>query len=117
MWLLLCVGFLLLFFVFLFLFLFFFGGWEGVNRIHYSLPKEMNIFEYVDINLSQRSWWKSNQHFYPFLSKVAKHLLCIIPATSVPNERSFSTVGELVTAHRVSLLAEHVDMVVFLKNM
>ena len=57
------------------------------------------------------SLWKSNQHLYPFLSKVAKHLH--IPATSVPSDRVFSTAGDVVTAQRASLLPENVDMLVF----
>ena len=47
-----------------------------------------------------------------FLSKVAKHLLCI-PATRGPSERVCSTAGDVVTNQRVSLLSENVDMLVF----
>lgn len=60
-------------------------------------------------------WWKTNELQFPFLSKLAKALLCI-PATSVPSERVFSTAGDILTAQRASLKSKHVDMLLFLKK-
>uniref|UniRef100_A0A8B9H2A4 BED-type domain-containing protein n=1 Tax=Astyanax mexicanus TaxID=7994 RepID=A0A8B9H2A4_ASTMX len=63
------------------------------------------------------SWWKEHEHEYPQLSRVAKSFLCI-PGTSVSAERVFSTAGDIVTAQRSVLKAEHVDQLVFLhKNL
>lgn len=62
-------------------------------------------------------WWREHQQEYRQLSKVAKSLLCI-PGTSVAAERVFSTAGDIVTAQRSVLKAEHVDKLVFLhKNL
>lgn len=62
-------------------------------------------------------WWREHQQEYPQLSKVAKSLLCI-PGTSVAAEQVFSTAGDIVTAQRRVLKAEHVDKLVFLhKNL
>uniref|UniRef100_A0A1A8EXC3 HAT C-terminal dimerisation domain-containing protein n=1 Tax=Nothobranchius korthausae TaxID=1143690 RepID=A0A1A8EXC3_9TELE len=63
------------------------------------------------------SWWKNHEQDYPQLSKIAKSLLCI-PGTSVSAERVFSSAGDIVTAQRSLLKAEHVDQLVFLhKNL
>ena len=62
-------------------------------------------------------WWKTNEPFFPFTSKLARHYLAI-PATSVPSERVFSTAGDIVTASRSALSADNVDKLIFLaKNM
>ncbi len=42
-------------------------------------------------------------------------MLCI-PATSVPSERVFSTVGDILSAQQACLKAKHVDMIVFPKK-
>ena len=82
------------------------------------IEMEMKIYcakEPLELNGDPLGWWSSHQHMLPYLCKVARHLLCI-PATSVPSERVFSTAGDVVTAQRSCLSAEHVDMLVFLKT-
>ncbi|KAK3550638.1 hypothetical protein QTP70_001808 [Hemibagrus guttatus] len=54
-------------------------------------------------------WWKENAQMCPLLSSLAKAYL-IIPATSVPSERVFSTAGDTVNAQRSQLSPKHVDM-------
>ena len=57
-------------------------------------------------------WWRKNNEQFPTLSKLTKKLFCI-PATSVPSERVFSIVGNIVTKKRASLKPENVDMLIF----
>ena len=58
-------------------------------------------------------WWKRNAFRYPLLSNIARRYL-IIPATSVPSERVFSTAGHIANQKRACLLPENVTMLVFL---
>ncbi len=58
-------------------------------------------------------WWRNNQARYPLLSQLARRYL-IIPATSVPCERVFSTAGYIVSEKRSCLLPENVNKLVFL---
>uniref|UniRef100_A0A3B3DU20 BED-type domain-containing protein n=1 Tax=Oryzias melastigma TaxID=30732 RepID=A0A3B3DU20_ORYME len=60
-------------------------------------------------------WWKSQQHAFPLLSKLAHMHLCI-PGTSVAAERVFSTAGDIISAQRSSLTPEHADQLLFLKK-
>ncbi|KAJ8303649.1 hypothetical protein KUTeg_018759 [Tegillarca granosa] len=60
-------------------------------------------------------WWAENEHSFPLLSRLAKHILCI-PGTSVPSERVFSSTGDIVSAQRANLKPRHVDMLIFLKK-
>uniref|UniRef100_A0A8C2FJ66 HAT C-terminal dimerisation domain-containing protein n=1 Tax=Cyprinus carpio TaxID=7962 RepID=A0A8C2FJ66_CYPCA len=60
-------------------------------------------------------WWKSQQHVFPLLSKLAHMHLCI-PGTSVAAERVFSTAGDIISAQRSSLTPEHADQLLFLKK-
>lgn len=61
------------------------------------------------------TWWRQNNERYPSLAILAKKYLCI-PATSVPSEKVFSTVGDIVTAQRSQRKSEHVDRLIFLKK-
>ncbi|XP_045201083.1 E3 SUMO-protein ligase ZBED1-like [Mercenaria mercenaria] len=81
---------------------------------------QMEVIQYkseppVSLNDNPLQWWKQRELRFPFLSKLAKCLLCI-PATSVPSERVFSTAGDILTAQRASLKAKHVDKLIFLKK-
>ena len=58
-------------------------------------------------------WWKRNAFRYPLLSNIARRYL-IIPATSVPSERVFSTAGHIANQKQACLLPENVTMLVFL---
>ena len=52
-------------------------------------------------------------HGYPILSRLTRKHLCI-PATSVPTERAFSSVGNIVSSKRSCLHPDSVEMLVFL---
>lgn len=60
-------------------------------------------------------WWKSQEHVYPLLSKLAQMHLCI-PGTSVAAERVFSTAGDVISIQRSLLTPEHADQLIFLKK-
>lgn len=60
-------------------------------------------------------WWKSQEHRYPLLAKLAQRYLCV-PGTSVSAERIFSTAGDIITSQRSALTSEHADQLLFLKK-
>ena len=60
-------------------------------------------------------WWSNNEGHYPTVSKLARMYL-IVPATSVPSERIFSTAGLIVNQHRNCIKADNVDMLIFLNR-
>src|SRR3954453_12130175 len=70
---------------------------------------ENEVDEYLKLksvrNINPLSWWKSNEKRFPFLSKLSKELFGI-SATSVPSERLFSDVGNVITNKRNSLKPE-----------
>jgi len=71
----------------------------------------------ISVDEDPLAWWKSNEHKYPHIAKLAQRNLAV-QGTSVPSERVFSTAGDIVTASRSRLLAENVDKLIFLqKNM
>ncbi|XP_046567979.1 E3 SUMO-protein ligase ZBED1-like [Haliotis rubra] len=84
------------------------------EMIHNEL-KDYTGEECADVNTNPLKWWHVHDLKYPFLSKVAKYLLCI-PATSVPSERVFSTAGDIVTVQRATLAPDQVDKLIFLKR-
>ena len=59
------------------------------------------------------AWWKSNRYTYPHLSNVMMRYL-IIPASSVPSERVFSTAGNISNKTHHSLTGENTNLLVFL---
>ncbi|KAK0145706.1 Zinc finger BED domain-containing protein 1 [Merluccius polli] len=86
----------------------------------YTKAEEVNKFcgtPPIPLSEDPLSWWRTNEIMYPLLSKLGKRYFCI-PATSVSAERVFSTAGDIVTAQRSTLTAEHVDQLLFLhKNL
>ena len=60
-------------------------------------------------------WWNSKKNEFPIMSVLAKKYLCI-SATSVPSERLFSDVGNLITPSRNKLSPNTVSKIVFLKR-
>lgn len=60
-------------------------------------------------------WWKTQEHVYPLLSRLARRHLCV-PGTSVSAERVFSTAGDIISASRSALKSEHADQLLFLKK-
>ncbi len=81
--------------------------------------KENEVDVYLKLksskNVNPLSWWKVNEKKFPFLSKVSKEYFGIA-ATSVPSERLFSDVGNLITTKRSSLKPEKVEKLIFLKR-
>lgn len=60
-------------------------------------------------------WWKNNEKKFPILSKFSKEFFGV-SATSVPSERLFSDVGNVITNKRSSLKPEKVEKLIFLKR-
>ncbi|XP_051804464.1 E3 SUMO-protein ligase ZBED1-like isoform X2 [Acanthochromis polyacanthus] len=71
--------------------------------------------EPLPLSANPLSWWMKHEESYPLLARQAKHYLCV-PGTSVPSERAFSTVGDIITAKRSCLTPEHVDQLLFLQK-
>ena len=62
-------------------------------------------------------WWKQHEKKLSIVAKLTRKYLCAC-GTSVPSERTFSTVGHIVTDHRSRLAPENVNRLVFLaKNL
>lgn len=84
------------------------------------MREEVSLYKTVgciELDVDTPVWWKSNEHNYPHVAKLAKHYLAV-PATSVLSERVFSTAGDIVTASRSALTPDNVDKLIFLaKNM
>lgn len=60
-------------------------------------------------------YWKKMQGQFPWLSALAKSILCIL-ATSTPSERVFSIAGLVVTAKRSCLHPLRVHKIIFVHN-
>jgi hypothetical protein len=60
-------------------------------------------------------WWKMRQHVYPELSNVALKYVCVL-GTSVPSERVFSKMGEILTERRTRLKAKYVKQLIFING-
>lgn len=60
-------------------------------------------------------FWRRVAEQYPWLSRLAKKLLCI-PATSTPSERVFSVAGQVLRAKRSRLHPLTVDKVIFIHD-
>lgn len=60
-------------------------------------------------------YWKKMQGQFPWLSALAKSILCI-PATSTPSEKVFSIAGLVVTAKRSCLHPLRVHKIIFVHN-
>ncbi|KAK5862873.1 hypothetical protein PBY51_018226 [Eleginops maclovinus] len=59
------------------------------------------------------AFWKERS--LPLLSSLAKRYL-VVPGTSVPSERLFSTAGDIVSAERACLDPENVNVFLFLNK-
>ena len=80
--------------------------------------EEVTSYKAVDcISLDSNPllWWKTIEPKYPHVAKLAKRYL-VVPATSVPSKRVFSTAGDIVSAQRAVLSAHNVDKLIFLKK-
>ncbi|CAG8800074.1 24587_t:CDS:1, partial [Racocetra persica] len=61
------------------------------------------------------TWWRTNQKWFPVLSKLARKYLAI-SATLTASERLFSDAGNTMTEKRTSLLPTTFEHLVFLRN-
>ncbi|XP_078575681.1 E3 SUMO-protein ligase ZBED1-like [Branchiostoma floridae x Branchiostoma japonicum] len=73
-----------------------------------SLPRLLSTGDIV-------AFWKGKQDELPLLTMHARKYL-IVPGTSVPSERVFSTAGDIVKAERACLDPNNVNMLLFLKK-
>jgi hypothetical protein len=76
--------------------------------VYFSLPD-------LDFNFDPFTWWRDHKEQFPILSKLARIYLPA-PATSTPNERLFSSAGNLLTAKRTRLNPELFNRLMFLKQ-
>ena len=87
---------------------------------HYSVQQEQ-LETYIadnrvfDEKLDAIDFWVQNQEKYPDLSPIALDLL-VIPATSTPIERVFSTAGLVTAGKRNRLGAKRVEREVLIKK-
>ena len=91
---------------------------ETHNHLHLKelqTKKYKNNFVLICIDANREEnptrWWKSYYTQLPLLSTMA-HMHT--PATSVPSERAFSTVGNIVNVKHSCLLPENTNMLTFL---
>ncbi|XP_057333515.1 E3 SUMO-protein ligase ZBED1-like [Microplitis mediator] len=66
------------------------------------------------INEDPIQYWNSRKSFFPSLYKIAEEYL-IIPATSVPSERLFSTAGLIMTKRRNRIKPDKFQKILFLQ--
>lgn len=60
-----------------------------------------------------KCWLEDGKQFSQLAKMARKYLFCV-PAISMPSERAFSIVGQVVNAKRAYLLPDNVNMRVFL---
>jgi len=60
-------------------------------------------------------WWREHEARFPKVAVVARRVL-LVPATSVPSERVFSSTGLLLSKLRNRLSSCIVDAIVFLNK-
>ncbi|KAL3218102.1 hypothetical protein MRX96_006080 [Rhipicephalus microplus] len=60
-------------------------------------------------------FWKDTQNELPWLSCLAKKMLCI-PATSTPSERVFSVAGLVLRSRRANLHPLTIDKLLFIHD-
>ncbi|XP_046590098.1 E3 SUMO-protein ligase ZBED1-like [Neodiprion lecontei] len=58
-------------------------------------------------------WWNSKRHKYPILATYARRYL-VIPSSSTPSERVFSTAGNVISTKRSCLLPDNANLFIFL---
>lgn len=60
-------------------------------------------------------WWKNKKEQYPRLYELAIRRLCIV-GTSVPCERVFSKMGQIINERRTRLTSKRVSQIIFLNG-
>ena len=88
-----------------------------------TLPTDIACKEEVETYLSQpclpddtnpMEFWKTTCNTHPTLAKLAEKYL-IVPATSAPVERVFSTAGKIFRPDRCQLSDERFESLMFIK--
>jgi len=69
----------------------------------------------INRNCDPLKWWYDNKHNYPYLSQLARKMLCAL-GTSVPCERVFSKAGLLLSDRRCNLSSKKAEMLLFLNQ-
>ncbi|XP_033957272.1 E3 SUMO-protein ligase ZBED1-like [Pseudochaenichthys georgianus] len=95
-----------------------------VNHVEPPLPVQLRIqHEILKFKCMPKlkstddiiAFWGGKSDELPLLSKLARKYL-IVPGTSVPSERVFSTAGDIVSAERATLHPDNVNMLLFLNK-
>lgn len=85
---------------------------------HQTIDEEIERFMLEPVcNIKENifSWWHKNKSRFPLIYGIAKKTI-IVPATSTPSERVFSTAGLILTEKRSRLKPDHLDMLIFLNR-
>ncbi|KAK0148477.1 Zinc finger BED domain-containing protein 1 [Merluccius polli] len=69
----------------------------------------------IPLDADPLTWRRTKEQIYPHVAKLARRYLAVT-WTSVPSERLFSTVGDIVTASRSVLITDNVDRLIFKKK-
>ncbi|XP_052126013.1 E3 SUMO-protein ligase ZBED1-like [Frankliniella occidentalis] len=83
-----------------------------------AFAKELLLYEGLpDAELTEDpfKWWQGHSGSLPLLSRLARKYL-IIPASSVPSERLFSTGGNVIIDTRTSLTGLNAEMLIFISQ-
>ena len=88
---------------------------DEVDEVSAYIERKMPKDKDPDGNFGVLTWWKSNASTYPYLSQIARNILCI-PASSAASERDFSTAGFVIQERRTQLNPETVDDILFLHS-
>ncbi len=88
-----------------------------------KIKREMSIYLATDVpeppdnaeNWDILSYWKENEHVFPYLSFAVRSILAI-PANSAKTESDFSDCGNTKTAQRANLSPEHLCDLMILNN-
>ena len=81
-----------------------------------TLEDELQCFvNEKSVGMDPLQWWRENEARFPKVAVVARCVL-LVPATSVPSERVFSSTGLLLSKLRNRLSSCIVDAIVFLNK-
>lgn len=87
---------------------------ESIDQVTLELENYMKE-PVLDRDLDALDWWRVNCAKYPVMARLVKKYFCI-PATSVEAERTFSSLGNLLSKRRLSMTGENVDKQLFLRD-
>jgi len=106
-----------------------FSIWETIDtQVTHMQPVErtsksraiIEVQRYMEEALVPRNsnpliWWKEQKHNFPFLSILARRMLCCL-SSSVPCERVFSKAGLVLSDRRCRLNSKKAQMLLFLNQ-